>query len=131
MFDPSQKSHFLSQTLNVAIPHISESVWFNRVLPRFNEQLLELPEMYYPITKPLFHILEHCESHNIHKMKPWIRKLMEAAPHNKLVSFYLFFVQFNQKPPVCFYFCPTVAWAASKSLPSGVLQLIVLIFRLF
>ncbi|NP_001335518.1 Protein kinase domain-containing protein [Caenorhabditis elegans] len=89
VFDPSQKSHFLSQTLNVAIPHISESVWFNRVLPRFNEQLLELPEMYYPITKPLFHILEHCESHNIHKMKPWIRKLMEAAPHNKLLRAFI------------------------------------------
>uniref|UniRef100_A0A8R1E3X0 Protein kinase domain-containing protein n=3 Tax=Caenorhabditis japonica TaxID=281687 RepID=A0A8R1E3X0_CAEJA len=89
VFDPSQKSHFLSQTLNAAIPHISETVWFNRVLPRFNEQLMELPEMYYPITKPLFHILEHCESHNIHKMKPWIRKLMEATAHNKLLRAFI------------------------------------------
>ncbi|KAF1770000.1 hypothetical protein GCK72_001817 [Caenorhabditis remanei] len=89
VFDPSQKSHFLSQTLNAAIPHISETVWFNRVLPRFNEQLLELPEMYYSITKPLFHILEHCESHNIHKMKPWIRKLMEATTHNKLLRAFI------------------------------------------
>ncbi|UMM13833.1 hypothetical protein L5515_001913 [Caenorhabditis briggsae] len=89
MFDPSHKSHFLSHTLNQAIPNIPESIWFNRVLPRFNEQLWEQPDLYYFITKPLFHILEHCESHNIHKMKPWIRKLMENAAHNKLLRAFI------------------------------------------
>ncbi|CAI5439459.1 unnamed protein product [Caenorhabditis angaria] len=84
VFDPSQKSHFLSQTLFSALPNISENVWFTRILPRFNEQLIESPEMYCALTKPLFYMLDNCESHNIHKLKEWSRIIVDATQHNRL-----------------------------------------------
>ncbi|CAB3410907.1 unnamed protein product [Caenorhabditis bovis] len=89
VFDPSQKAHFLSQTLYSALPSIPETVWFTRILPRFNEQLMELPELYFALSKPLFYMLDQCESHNIDKLKIWIRRLVEAAAHNKMLRSFM------------------------------------------
>ncbi|KAK5973758.1 hypothetical protein GCK32_021803, partial [Trichostrongylus colubriformis] len=77
MFDPSQKAHFLSQTFVAALPVIPENIWFSRVLPRFNEQLFDSHELFPALSKPLFFMLDHCESHNIHKLRTWMRKILD------------------------------------------------------
>ncbi|GMT27099.1 hypothetical protein PFISCL1PPCAC_18396, partial [Pristionchus fissidentatus] len=88
-FDPTLKAHFLSQTLFTALPNIPEPLWFSRILSRFNEQLLESPEIYASVAKPLLFMLEHCESHNIHKLKAWIRTVLEHVTQKTLASFLL------------------------------------------
>ncbi|ETN77431.1 hypothetical protein NECAME_11059 [Necator americanus] len=77
VFDPSQKSHFLGQTLVSALGVIPENIWFSRVLPRFNEQLFDSHELFPALAKPLFFMLDHCESHNIHKLRTWMRKILD------------------------------------------------------
>ncbi|CAD6186095.1 unnamed protein product [Caenorhabditis auriculariae] len=89
VFDPSQKSHFLSHTLHAALPNVPEIVWFTRVLPRFNEQLFDSVELCSAIAKPLFFMLEHCESHNIHKLRTWMRKIMDQTSQKSLRAFVL------------------------------------------
>ncbi|CAJ0595984.1 unnamed protein product [Cylicocyclus nassatus] len=89
VFDPSQKAHFLSQTLLSALPVIPENLWFSRVLPRFNEQLFDSHELFSALAKPLFFMLDHCESHNIHKLKVWMRKLLDHTTQKSLRSFVL------------------------------------------
>ncbi|KAF8368684.1 hypothetical protein PRIPAC_86513, partial [Pristionchus pacificus] len=88
-FDPTLKAHFLSQTLFTALPNIPEPLWFSRILPRFNEQLFESNEIFTSVAKPLLFMLEHCESHNIHKLKAWIRNVLEHTHQKTLGSFLL------------------------------------------
>lgn len=56
-----------------------QNLWFTRVLQRFNEHLLDSHELYAAIARPLFYMLDHCESHNIHKLRPWIRRIVDHA----------------------------------------------------
>ncbi|VDM54284.1 unnamed protein product [Angiostrongylus costaricensis] len=93
VFDPSQKAHFLGQTLVSALPVIPETIWFSRVLPRFNEQLSDSHELFAPLAKTLFFILDHCESHNIYKLRTWMRKILDHTTQ-KPVRLYLFFTCF-------------------------------------
>ncbi|KAJ1357596.1 hypothetical protein KIN20_015774 [Parelaphostrongylus tenuis] len=79
VFDPSQKAHFLGQTLVSTLPVIPEALWFSRVLPRFNEQLSDSYELFAPLAKTLFFILDHCESHNIYKLRTWMRKILDQT----------------------------------------------------
>lgn len=53
-------------------------MWFSRVLLRLNE-LLDSPEQFGAVAKPLFFMLEHCESHNIPRLRVWIRRLVESV----------------------------------------------------
>ncbi|KAE9420686.1 hypothetical protein Angca_006395, partial [Angiostrongylus cantonensis] len=89
VFDPSQKAHFLGQTLVSALPVIPETIWFSRVLPRFNEQLSDSHELFAPLAKTLFFILDHCESHNIYKLRTWMRKILDHTTQKPLRSFVL------------------------------------------
>ncbi|RCN47646.1 hypothetical protein ANCCAN_06312 [Ancylostoma caninum] len=86
VFDPSQKSHFLGQTLLSALPVIPENIWFSRVLPRFNEQLFDSHELFSALAKPLFFMLDHCESHNIHKLRTWMRKILDHTTQKPVRS---------------------------------------------
>ncbi|PAV85648.1 hypothetical protein WR25_08255 isoform D [Diploscapter pachys] len=89
VFDPSQKAHFLSHTLHAALPSIPENLWFTRILPRFNEQLSDSVELYTSLAKPLFFMLEHCESHNIHKLQDWMRRILDNIQQKTLRAFVL------------------------------------------
>ncbi|CAI4230941.1 unnamed protein product [Auanema sp. JU1783] len=83
VFDPSNVVHFLSHTFVAALPNIPENLWFSRALSRLNDQFYERPEFYPSVAKPLFYILEHCESHNFHKLRPWMRKIVDHAQGQK------------------------------------------------
>ncbi|VDM23961.1 unnamed protein product [Toxocara canis] len=78
-FDPAHKSLFLSQMLYNNLPGIPENLWFTRVLQRFNEHLLDSHELYAALARPLFYMLDRCESHNIHKLRPWMRRIVSHA----------------------------------------------------
>ncbi|KAK0424804.1 hypothetical protein QR680_008864 [Steinernema hermaphroditum] len=82
-FDPAFKATFISQTLFTNLPSIPESIWFSRILIRFNEHLTEAVDLYPSLFKSLIYMLEHCESHNIHKLRPWIRRIVEHSNANK------------------------------------------------
>jgi len=84
-FDPTHKTSFLSHTLLSALPAIPEPLWFSRVLQRFNEHFQEAIELYPSLLRPLTHMLNHCESHNIHKLRPWFRRVLKNA-EEKAVS---------------------------------------------
>uniref|UniRef100_F1KT27 SCY1-like protein 2 n=1 Tax=Ascaris suum TaxID=6253 RepID=F1KT27_ASCSU len=88
-FDPAHKGLFLSQTLYNNLPAIPENLWFTRVLQRFNEHLLDSHELYAAIARPLFYMLDHCESHNIHKLRPWIRRIVDHAQQKALTPLIL------------------------------------------
>ncbi|TKR94381.1 hypothetical protein L596_008670 [Steinernema carpocapsae] len=82
-FDPAFKTSFINQTLCTALPNIPESIWFSRILIRFNEHLTEAVDLYPALFKSLVYMLEHCESHNIHKLRPWMRRIVEYSSANK------------------------------------------------
>ncbi|VDK42112.1 unnamed protein product [Anisakis simplex] len=88
-FDPAHKSLFLSQTLFNNLPRIPENLWFTRILQRFNEHLLDSHELYSALSKPLFYMLDHCESHNIHKLRPWMRRIVDHAQQKTLMPLIL------------------------------------------
>ena len=66
-----------------------QNLWFTRILPRFNEQLSDSVELYTSLAKPLFFMLEHCESHNIHKLQDWMRRILDNI-QQKTVSWGIF-----------------------------------------
>uniref|UniRef100_A0A915C377 Protein kinase domain-containing protein n=1 Tax=Parascaris univalens TaxID=6257 RepID=A0A915C377_PARUN len=88
-FDPAHKGLFLSQALYNSLPAIPENLWFTRVLQRFNEHLLDSHELYAAIARPLFYMLDHCESHNIHKLRPWMRRIVDHAQQKALTPLIL------------------------------------------
>ncbi|CAD5206773.1 unnamed protein product [Bursaphelenchus okinawaensis] len=81
-FDPTHKSHFLSQTLVAALPDIPEKIWFTRIMARFTENLYDSPETFTALLRPLTCMLSHCESHNIHKLRPWFRHILENVTND-------------------------------------------------
>ncbi|KAI1728401.1 protein kinase domain-containing protein [Ditylenchus destructor] len=83
-FDPAHKAIFLSHTLLSALPNIPEPLWFSRILQRFNEYLVDSQELYPALLRPLTHMLNHCESHNIHKLRPWLRRILERGQEKAL-----------------------------------------------
>ncbi|CAJ0576069.1 unnamed protein product, partial [Mesorhabditis spiculigera] len=88
-FDPANKAHFLSQTLQQTLPNIPEPLWFSRVLPRLCDHVYDSHELFPAVVKPLFLMLEHCESHNIHKLRTWMRRLLEHTSQKSLRAFVL------------------------------------------
>ncbi|KAH7715611.1 Protein kinase [Aphelenchoides avenae] len=84
-FDPAHKVIFLSQTLHNALPDIPEPLWFRRVLQRFNEHLIDSTDLYPAILRPLMYILSNCESHNIHRLRPWFKRILEKR-HEKALT---------------------------------------------
>ncbi|KHN71737.1 SCY1-like protein 2 [Toxocara canis] len=88
-FDPAHKSLFLSQMLYNNLPGIPENLWFTRVLQRFNEHLLDSHELYAALARPLFYMLDRCESHNIHKLRPWMRRIVSHAQQKALTPLIL------------------------------------------
>ncbi|KAI6202819.1 Protein kinase domain-containing protein [Aphelenchoides besseyi] len=82
MFDPGQKTHFLSHTLLAALPSIPEKLWFSRILNRFNDSFLtDSTEIFHAILRPLTYMVSHCESHNIAHLRPWFRRIVEEGAH--------------------------------------------------
>uniref|UniRef100_A0A915PWK2 Protein kinase domain-containing protein n=1 Tax=Setaria digitata TaxID=48799 RepID=A0A915PWK2_9BILA len=79
VFDPEQKNSFLSQTLYDSLPIIPENLWFARVLPRFDEFFIGSYDLYAALSRSLFHMLNHCESHNIDRLRPWIHRIVDHA----------------------------------------------------
>ncbi|VDO78833.1 unnamed protein product [Onchocerca flexuosa] len=76
VFDPEQKNSFLSQTLHDTLPIIPENLWFTRIIPRFDEFFIDSYDLYPALSRPLFYMLEQCESHNINKLKSWINRIV-------------------------------------------------------
>uniref|UniRef100_A0A915DEV7 Protein kinase domain-containing protein n=1 Tax=Ditylenchus dipsaci TaxID=166011 RepID=A0A915DEV7_9BILA len=83
-FDPAHKTIFLSHTLLSTLPSIPEPLWFSRILQRFNEHFLDSNELYPALLRPLTYMLNHCESHNIHKLRPWFRRILEKGEEKAL-----------------------------------------------
>lgn len=63
-----------------------QPVWFIRILPRFDENFIDSYDFYAALSRPLFYMLDHCESHNIHKLKPWIRRIVEQSQQRTVSS---------------------------------------------
>uniref|UniRef100_A0A914VPV1 Protein kinase domain-containing protein n=1 Tax=Plectus sambesii TaxID=2011161 RepID=A0A914VPV1_9BILA len=89
--DPMQKAQFLCTTLRETLYLIPEHLWVSRVLPRLTEELQDVHELYSSVIKPLLYMLEHCESHNIDKFRPWISRIVKHCTlnHVMLVSYVL------------------------------------------
>uniref|UniRef100_A0A7E4VCE4 Protein kinase domain-containing protein n=1 Tax=Panagrellus redivivus TaxID=6233 RepID=A0A7E4VCE4_PANRE len=81
-FDPNRLPYLLATTLIDSLPKISEALWFNRILPRFNEHFATNLDVYPSLLKPLLYMLNNCESHNIYKLRSWFRRITENAPGN-------------------------------------------------
>uniref|UniRef100_A0A1I8EU96 Protein kinase domain-containing protein n=1 Tax=Wuchereria bancrofti TaxID=6293 RepID=A0A1I8EU96_WUCBA len=79
VFDPEQKNAFLSQTLYDNLSLIPENLWFVRILPRFDEFFIDCYDLYAALSRPLFYMLDQCESHNIIKLKSWIHRIVYQA----------------------------------------------------
>ncbi|KAK6105619.1 Protein kinase domain family protein [Brugia pahangi] len=79
VFDPEQKNVFLSQTLYDNLSLIPENLWFVRILPRFDEFFIDCYDLYAALSRPLFYMLDQCESHNIIKLKSWIHRIVYQA----------------------------------------------------
>uniref|UniRef100_A0A1I7VN19 SCY1 protein kinase n=1 Tax=Loa loa TaxID=7209 RepID=A0A1I7VN19_LOALO len=89
VFDPGQKNVFLSQTLYDSLPIIPENLWFVRILPRFDEFFIDCYDLYVALSRPLFYMLNHCESHNIIRLKPWIHRIVHHAVQRTLTPLIL------------------------------------------
>uniref|UniRef100_A0AC35TLW9 Protein kinase domain-containing protein n=1 Tax=Rhabditophanes sp. KR3021 TaxID=114890 RepID=A0AC35TLW9_9BILA len=85
VFDPTQKSIFLGQTLKEVLPTIPEPLWFTRVLPRLDQSLKDCPEFHPPIFNSLLVMLDKCESHNIHKLNSWFHIIFENWQMNGIM----------------------------------------------
>uniref|UniRef100_A0A914MY58 Protein kinase domain-containing protein n=1 Tax=Meloidogyne incognita TaxID=6306 RepID=A0A914MY58_MELIC len=83
-FDPANKAAFLRHSLSAILPQIPESLWFRRVLRRFNEHLQGTTELMPALISPLCYMLKNCESHNIHRLRPWFRQIAAAAEEKSL-----------------------------------------------
>lgn len=83
-FDPANKAAFLGHTLCTILPQIPEPLWFRRVLRRFEENLMDAHELFPSLLRPLSHMLQHCESHNIHRLRPWFRQIIAKADDKAL-----------------------------------------------
>ncbi|KAL7076840.1 hypothetical protein ACQ4LE_004140 [Meloidogyne hapla] len=83
-FDPANKAAFLRHSLSAILPQIPESLWFRRILRRFNEHLQGTTELMPALISPLCFILKNCESHNIHRLRPWFRQITAAAEEKSL-----------------------------------------------
>lgn len=64
---------------NSAILHALQNLWFARIIPRFDEFFIDCYDLYPALSRPLFYMLDQCESHNIIKVKPWIQRIMHHA----------------------------------------------------
>uniref|UniRef100_A0A0N4ZME1 Protein kinase domain-containing protein n=1 Tax=Parastrongyloides trichosuri TaxID=131310 RepID=A0A0N4ZME1_PARTI len=82
LFDPSQKHLFLKETLSKVVPEIPESVWFSRIVQRFNQNLIGVVEVYSSILKPLCVMLETCDKCNINKLESWFCRIFETIPND-------------------------------------------------
>uniref|UniRef100_A0A913HZV7 Protein kinase domain-containing protein n=1 Tax=Strongyloides stercoralis TaxID=6248 RepID=A0A913HZV7_STRER len=80
LFDPDQKSLFLKESLSKVLKDIPESIWFSRIVQRFNQSLIGVVEFYPAILKPLCVMLDKCESHNIKKLDIWFHRIFERIP---------------------------------------------------
>ncbi|MFH4984357.1 hypothetical protein AB6A40_011066 [Gnathostoma spinigerum] len=85
-FDPTHKNFFLSQTLYNSLPSIPEDLWFTRILQRFNEHLVDSVELYGAIARPLFYILDKCETENVQLLRPWMRRITEPSEQKSVFS---------------------------------------------
>ncbi|KAL3085801.1 hypothetical protein niasHT_034209 [Heterodera trifolii] len=74
-FDPASKAAFLGQTLGTVLAQIPEPLWFRIILRRFDEHLTDASELFPALLRPLSQMLQHCESHNIHRLRPWFRRI--------------------------------------------------------
>uniref|UniRef100_A0A915LS02 Protein kinase domain-containing protein n=1 Tax=Meloidogyne javanica TaxID=6303 RepID=A0A915LS02_MELJA len=72
------------ESLSAILPQIPESLWFRRVLRRFNEHLQGTTELMPALISPLCYMLKNCESHNIHRLRPWFRQIAAAAEEKSL-----------------------------------------------
>ncbi|MCP9262827.1 hypothetical protein DINM_006107 [Dirofilaria immitis] len=89
VFDPEQKNLFLSQTLYDNLSIIPENLWFTRILPRFDEFFIDSYDLYAALSRPLFYMLDQCESHNINKLKVWIHRIMHHSVQRTLIPLIL------------------------------------------
>ncbi|VDM92910.1 unnamed protein product [Onchocerca ochengi] len=89
VFDPEQKNSFLSQTLHDTLSIIPENLWFTRIIPRFDEFFIDSYDLYAALSRPLFYMLEQCESHNINKLKLWINRIVHHAVQPMLIPLIL------------------------------------------
>uniref|UniRef100_A0A0R3S649 Serine/threonine-protein kinase ATR n=1 Tax=Elaeophora elaphi TaxID=1147741 RepID=A0A0R3S649_9BILA len=89
VFDPEQKNAFLSQTLYDNLSIIPENLWFERILPRFDEFFIDSYDLYAALSRPLFYMLEHCENDNINRLKPWIHRIVHHAVQRTLTPLIL------------------------------------------
>ncbi|VDN07147.1 unnamed protein product [Thelazia callipaeda] len=66
-----------------------DNLWFSRILLRFDEFLIDSYDLYAALSRPLFYMLDNCESHNIHRLKPWIRRIVDQAQQRSVRSIVL------------------------------------------